>query len=35
MFPWGHSLAIKQALNQSLPNTKVWSQPVCFHEDTV
>ena len=28
-------LAIKQALNQSMPNTEVQSQPVCFNNGTV
>ena len=35
MFQGGHSLAIKEALNQSVSNTEVGSQPVCFKEDTV
>ena len=29
------SVAIKEDLNWSMPNTKVWSQPVCFNEDTI
>ena len=29
------SITIKQALNQSIPNTKVWFQPVCFNEDAI
>ena len=29
------SIAIKQALNRSVPNTKLQSQPVCFNEDLI
>ena len=29
------SIAIKQALNGSVPNIEVQSQPVCFNEDTI
>ena len=29
------SVAIKQALNWSTPYTKVWSQPVCFNENSI
>ena len=29
------SLAIKQALSRSLPNTEVQSRPVCFNEDAI
>ena len=35
MFQWGHSLAIKKALYWSIPNTKVWSQPVCFNKEAI
>ena len=28
-------VAIKQAINRSIPNTKVWSQPVCFNKDAI
>ena len=29
------SITIKEALNQSIPNTEVWFQPVCFNEDAI
>ena len=33
--PRDTGVAIKQAFNQSILYTEVWSQPLCFNEDTI
>jgi len=35
MFQRGHNLAIKRALDRSVPNTKAQPQFVCFYKDAI